>query len=70
MEKSANFHSPKTETPTTAVQEIILQLEKHGAEQLQEKMIIAILNALGQVHVPPRDRPSVQHKGRVHIYFD
>ena len=57
------------ETPTTAVQKIILQLEKHGAEQLQV-MTIATLDALEQVHGRPRGRPSVQHKGQVHIYFD
>ena len=73
MAKSASFHSPNPsmalETPTTAVQKIILQLEKHGAEQLQV-MTIATLDALEQVHGRPRGRPSVQHKGQVHIYFD
>ena len=71
MAKSANFHSPKPATPTTAVQEIMIKLEKHGAEQLQEKMTIATPDALEQVHVRPRSRPSVQHEGhQVHIHFD
>ena len=73
MAKSANFHSPNPsmvlQTPTIPVQEME-EMEDLGAEQLQEKMIIATLDALEQVHVPPHGRPSEQQEGRVHIYFE
>ena len=56
------------QTPTIPVQKME-ETEDHGAEQGMV-MIIATLDALEQVHVRPIGRPSVQHKGQVHIYFD
>ena len=69
MVKSANFHSHTIGILTIAVQETAI-LQMHGVKQFQDFRKIVTLDALEQVHVPPRGRPSVQHKGRVHIYFD